>query len=162
MWVRLEEFMVMDDEPPLPKRGAVVSNVGVRIRGRVDYEESPVGLLPVDPTTAPMETAYRVTGVITKPQDIYVDAGFDGSSKHVGCEFLIDASPLQLTGEVVGGHAEAFEFQLGTTLTLRGQLDMIAEYEWEGFDLPGHRRDWLVRQVLGPFGSHYMLDLAEA
>lgn len=159
MWVRLAEWMVVDNEPVLPVVGAMLPDVGVRISGVLDKEElSAPGIVMVDPAMVPPEVEYRVRGTIAGAKDIFVDQDF-GNDAHYGCEFLIDAPRLQLTGEVVGGHAA--EFKPGIALTIRGQMEVIAAYEWEDFSLPGLRQDWLVRQVVGPFGSlgDYMLDL---
>lgn len=35
MWVRLREWMIADQEPPLPSVGAVLTGLGLRVRGEV-------------------------------------------------------------------------------------------------------------------------------
>jgi hypothetical protein len=159
MWVRLDEWMVGSGEIALPDAGAVLAGVGIRIRGAVDAPSVVApGITALDPALPPSEAEYGVHGVVTNARDIFYEPEFDGQSKHGGCEFLIAIDSLRLTGEVSGVQARDWTFKSGSALTLRGYLEVIAEYEWDDVDLPGERRDWTVRTVL-PGPRFHVLDL---
>jgi hypothetical protein len=149
--------MVGDGEISLPDAGAVLSDVGIRIRGVVD-DVAGTGIAAIDEATRPSEIEYRVHGIVTSAQDVFYDPEFDGQSKHAGCEFLMATASLRLTGEVEGARARQWTFNSGSPLTLRGHFEVIADYEWEGFDLPGERRDWVVHDLVRGSRFH-MLDI---
>jgi hypothetical protein len=47
VWVLIPGWVIVDEEPPLPVAGALLTQVGVRIRGHLDVvdDETPDGVV---------------------------------------------------------------------------------------------------------------------
>ena len=70
MWVRLSEWMIYDEEPPLPSVGSVLTGLGIRAHGEVTPAllDSPDGIVEI-PGNQPHQVMYQLTGRMSEPRD---------------------------------------------------------------------------------------------
>jgi hypothetical protein len=146
MWVYMATWIIQDGAPELG-RGSILPGVGLR-----------AGCLSVSPALAPVDSlaelvnrgagqqpachVYELTGVAGMARDVY--AGDGPAERHAGSEFLITAGDLAFTARAAG---PASEVPAGSRVTAQCMLSVVADYEWDAFDLPDLRRDWHVLRL---------------
>lgn len=47
-------------------------------------------------------------------------------------------------------------------VTVTGSFELVGEYEWDSFELPDTRADWLVNQVVELSGGGALVDLSRS
>ena len=172
MWVTVSDWMLVDDEPPRPVAGSMLRSVGVRIQaqGGVKSADSatPDGVVEVPPADgvsarvvrgAHRRSVYKLTGYAATAEDVWVGTGRRWTRKlqHDGAEFVLTAGDDQFQVHI-NGHA--WEVVPDTRLTVTGCLTLIAEYEWDAYQLADTRGDWLVTAVVELRGGDIQVDLA--
>lgn len=159
--VTLPEWFVADGQVSAPAVGDVMAHVGVRaacfdVRSTDEARAEPC-LLPKE--GGQRENAHRLPGVVAgTPREVVVDAP-GGGRKTVAVEFPFDLGGFRV---LVTAPTSAQDVRPGDRLAVSCTLCVIAEYEWEAFNLPDVRRDWRVISVVSacqPADSDYLLDL---
>ncbi|PFG17099.1 hypothetical protein ATK74_1660 [Propionicimonas paludicola] len=147
MWVRVMGWMMADDEPPRPSVGSLLRSVGVRARGAVVAADprEPDGIVEVAGGSGPGEQVYAVTGIASEVRDIWSGAERGRRREHCGAEFVLRVGADQFQVQF-DGHAS--EVASGARVTVTGRLELVGEYEWESFQLPDTRTDWLVTEIV--------------
>lgn len=162
VWVRIADWMTMDEEPPRPVAGGVLHSVGLRVHGQVapagDMAGDGIAEVLTESAADQDAPVYALTGAATDGRDIWVGDGrrWRSQSQRAGAEFVL----------TVGG--ERFQVQHGglasdvvesSRVTATGGLELVGGYEWEDFGLVDTRADWLVRQVVELPGGNVLVDL---
>jgi hypothetical protein len=147
VWVRVAEWMWFDGQLPDPVPGWVLPSVGIRVLGTVD-EMGPTaeeGILPCaeEPGNTAGAVEYVVTGSVVNADDFQVDTG--SGARHAGAELVLTVDGLLFQAQIDG---QARDVSLGALVRVRGELFMIAEYEWEDFDLVDTRAPWSIEEAL--------------
>ena len=148
VWVRIHDWMLADGEPPRPSSGSVLRQMGVRVRGALDAVDS-VGEDAIVPTQGQQgvdspPSVYTLTGLASRARDVRTTAGEYEAGQCACAEFLLTVGPLcvavRLDGSVAAltGHSR---------VQVTGSLELIAEHEYDAFELADTRADWLVRRV---------------
>ncbi len=153
MWVRVADWMLLEDEPSRPDAGSVLRGVGVRLRGVVAAADSatPDGVVEVCEAddSDPHLSMYSLTGTASDAADVWTNTTRSrwrrGSNEHSGVEFVLAVGPDRF---LVSCDGRAADVGTGSRLTATGRLALIGEYEWEGFELTDTRADWLVTEVV--------------
>ena len=147
--VRIEQWMIADDEPPMPRRGSVLAGVGVRVHGEpLPVDDGVPDGVEVRRTTGPAAdgTVCAVTGTVSDVRAVEAGSVPGEGVQVVGAELVIttgeDRFQVQLDGR-------AQDVRPGSRVTVTGELVLVGAYEWESFDLPDTRDDWVVRRVVG-------------
>jgi hypothetical protein len=144
MWVYMETWIVKDGAPELA-RGSHLRGVGLRADclsvGPAQTAVDGIAEL-VDPAggQGPGTHRYELTGVAGPAQDVY--AGDGPAQRHIGSEFVITADDQAFIGRTAG---PASGVAAGSRVTAQCTLGVVADYEWDAFDLPDLRSDWYVR-----------------
>jgi len=86
---------------------------------------------------------YDVTGMAGAVGDVLTDRG-DGRSVRVGSEFLLTSGALRFTARTTDFFVDEV---VGSMVTARCSLEVVADYEGDAFDLLGFRQDWSVESV---------------
>lgn len=86
---------------------------------------------------------YDVTGMAGAVRDVLTDRG-DGRSVRVGSEFLLTSGALRFTARTTDFFVDEV---VGSMVTARCSLEVVADYEGDAFDLLGFRQDWSVESV---------------
>ena len=155
VWVRVMDWMLADNEPPMPAAGSILKRVGLRVRGDVSLADfdSPDSIVRLG-SGAPHEVTYRLTGQPGQPRDFYFDAGPAG--EHGGAEFLltVDTGRFQVQTD-----AMARDLPVAGRVAVTGKLSVVGQYEWDDFELEDARAEWFVRAVVPLDGGDVMVDL---
>ena len=139
-----------------PAAGDVLPSEGIRIFGSVEPRVNLVeGILPgeVDPGGTGPRNAYIVTGSVVSARDYQVD--FGPGPRHAGAHVV-----LSVNGDLVQAQVPAVAASdLGSSapLTVRGQISLVADYEWAAFGLVDTRRSWSVEEVQHLGSGDYLL-----
>jgi hypothetical protein len=141
-----------------PAAGDVLPLEGIRIFGSVETAVNPdEGILPgqVDLGEAGPTATYVATGSVVSAKDYQAD--FGQGPQHVGAELVLSVSGNLIQAQVPG--ATATDIRTGARLTVRGELSLVADYEWDAFGLVDTRRSWTVEEVQhrGPGGYLLLL-----
>ena len=158
MWVAIRDWMLADQEPPLPSVGSVLRSAGVSVRGTVAVAEpdAPDSIAEIGTTlgASPQFVVYVLTGAAALVRDVDSDAG--RQRRHSGAEFVLTVSGLRFQVRFDGS---ARDVLAGSRVVVRGQLSLVADYEWEAFQLAESRADWRVRDVVALDTGDVMVDL---
>jgi hypothetical protein len=140
VWVYLDPGWVQDGAVPELGRGSVLSDTGLRAscRSLAAARTGDDGLTMLSGPKAPDGCWYELTGLAGPARDVWSEAA------HLGAEFLIAAGDR---GFVAHAGVPAGEVTAGLRVTAACTLSVIADYEWDAFDLPGWRTSWSVRQL---------------
>jgi hypothetical protein len=164
MWVRIDDWMVIDDQISLARRGQLIRGLGLctRYARLIDPPLQTEGLIEFGggqkPTTGQQAT-YRCTGTVFHAEDVEADIG--SGSFHAGCELatMIDED-LKL---LIRLDQHAARFPVGSRVTFDCTFIVIAAYEWSDFDLPDVRTDYRLLQLHHPEDDQsaaYFVELA--
>jgi hypothetical protein len=159
MWVALRDCMIADNEPPLPSTGSVLRSMGVRVSGTLSAAEAgavdAVDEVSTTVESVPWLVEYVFTGTAGQARDVDIHGG-GGGGQHSGAEFVlaIDGHRFQVRFDSWGRDLHA-----GSRVAVRGQLSLVADYEWDAFQLIDSRADWRVRDVVVLDAGCAMLDL---
>jgi hypothetical protein len=157
LWVRSKHWELTNPAP-----GDVLSSRGIRISGTV--VQSPAAHEGTSPQAMntdgePELSQYVVTGVVMSATDYSFDIGRAEGLQHGGTNIV-----LSVTGELV--HAQipgpAADIGTGSMLTLSGEVSLIADYEWDAFELVDTRRSWSIEDVRYLGCGDYLLLLCPA
>lgn len=144
-----------------PAAGDVLAREGIRIFGSVETPPNPVeGILPgeVDLGGAGPTATYVVAGSVVSARDYQVD--FGSGPRHAGVHVV-----LSVTGDLIQAQvpaAAARDLQRDAPLTVRGEISLVADYEWDAFELVDTRRSWSVEEVQHLGSGDYLLLLRPA
>lgn len=153
MWVRVADWLLVDDAPHRPAPGDVLRQVGICIRGQLHpaHEGEPdlVDGAPDPDTASPMLT-YALTGTATHPHDLFeAIPNRRWPHRKVTTRLLGTRLTLSVNGQHywadVPGPADAIT--PGTRVTVTGPPTLIGWYEWEDPDNDDIRADWTTTQV---------------
>jgi hypothetical protein len=149
------DWMLADNEPPMPAAGSVLKGVGLRVQADVALADpqSPDSIVQLG-SGAPHEVTYRLTGQSGQARDFYVNAGPAG--EHGGAEFLltVETGRYQVQTGVM-----ARDLPVAGRVAVMGKLSVVGEYEWDNFELEDARADWFVKAVVPLDGGDVMVDL---
>jgi hypothetical protein len=151
----------MDWELDNPAAGDVLAGEGIRIFGSVETPPNPVeGIHPgeIDLGGAGPTATYVVTGSVVSARDYQVDLG--SGPRHAGAHVV-----LSVTGDLIQAQvpaAAATDLQRDAQLTVRGEISLVADYEWDAFELVDTRRSWSVEEVQHLGSGDYLLLLRPA
>jgi len=149
------DWMIADEERPMPKVGEQVKGVGIRVRGAVQPAtvDRPDGIVEIE-APKPHQVRYQLTGSVIDPRDFELDKG--GRGKDARGEFVLtvhdDRFQVQLEGSTR-------DIQPRDRVTVDGPLFIVGAYEWDDFQLTESRADWPVRSVVRADRGDTMLDL---
>ena len=155
MWVRVADWMIADDEPPLSDVGSILRGVGLRLFAEETstHPDLPEGIVEVR-SAPPGEARYRLVGQVIAPRD--VEADFGSGRQHAGVEFVLDTGAERFQ---VHAHAGARDVAAGSMVEVVGRFELVGSYEWDAFDLEESRADWLVHEVVVADDDGVMLNL---
>lgn len=165
MWVRVAEWMIVDDEPPRPDPGSVLRSVGVRAHGTVKAARSATPEQVVESLSAatadPVGRVYELTGVAGVATAIPASSAprrrrLRRSGK---AEFVLTVGGDRLQVQFDGRLSDVLA---GSPVTVTGALVLVGHYEWEAFDLVDTRADWIVRDVVASPSGDIAVDLARS
>jgi len=157
MWVYMETWIVQDGALPELARGAHLRGVGVRADclsvGPARTAADGIAEF-VDPggEQGPGSHRYELTGMAGPAEDVY--AGDGPAHRHIGAEFAITAGDQAFLARTAG---PASGVAAGSRVTAQCTLSVVADYEWDAFDLPDLRADWHVRRLAI---EHWQIDYA--
>ncbi|GAA1478829.1 hypothetical protein GCM10009623_32750 [Nocardioides aestuarii] len=156
VWVRVAGWMIADGEVPVPSRGDVLSDLGVRFRGEVAAaaSEASDGIEEFRQDSAPSEVIYRATGRASEARDFYFE--IDPGVRDHATDFVLAVGPVRYQVQSTGWAADVPE---GARLTVTGQASVIGSYEWDDFGLADVRGDWQVTGVASSGEEDILLDL---
>jgi hypothetical protein len=155
MWVAIRDWMLADQEPPLPSIGSVLRSAGVRVSGTVTVAEPDApDSIATTLDSSPQFVEYALTGVTGLARDVDIDAG--GPRRRSGAEFVLTVSGFRFQVRFDGS---ARDVLAASRVVVRGQLSLVADYEWEAFQLADSRADWRVRDVVALDTGGVMVDL---
>jgi hypothetical protein len=146
IWVRMAHCVPVEAEWPEPVQGAVLSNIGIRLLGSAKCADplEDKAIVPRDePLSSPHRTVeYVVTGSVVSARDFQVNMG--AGPQHSGVELVLTINGRLIQAQVEG---HASDVEPGSRLSLRGELVVIGNYEWEDFELVDTRAPWLVTEI---------------
>ena len=150
VWVRVEDWMLVENEPPRPDAGSLLRAVGVRVRGVVTAADgaTPDGVTEVSEADGsdPYQKVYALTGTASDAQDVWTNTTrWRRGSQHAGVEFVLTVGRDRFQVQTEG---RASDVVTGSRLTATGSLALVGEYEWDAFELADTRADWLVTKVV--------------
>ena len=158
MWVAIRDWMLADQEPPRPSVGSVLRSAGVSVRGTVAVAEpdAPDSIAEIGATldASPQFVEYMLTGTTAPARDVDIHTG--RHRRHSGAEFVLTVSGLRFQVRFDGS---ARDVPARSRVVVRGQLSLVADYEWEAFQLADSRADWRVRHVVALDTGGVMVDL---
>jgi hypothetical protein len=158
MWVAVSDWMLADDDPPLPSVGSMLRSVGVRLMGTVAAAEAGAAdaVAEVASTNDPVPwlVEYVVTGTAGQARDVDVDG--DRHRQHSGAEFVLTADEHRFQVRFDGW---AHDVAPDSRVAVRGRLSVVGGYEWEAFGLTESRADWRVGEVVVLDTGGAMIDL---
>lgn len=168
MWVRVPDWLLVDDAPPRPVPGDVLHQVGIRIPGRLHpaREGQPDQIMPVPhPITAAPAVAYALTGSVAHPRDLWEAMPHRWwphrtvTTRHLGTRLTLTVDGQQYWADVPGPASALTE---GARVTVTGPPTLIGWYEWESDDADDIRADWTARHVRDLPGGDILVDLTPA
>lgn len=159
VFVTLHDWMVGDGQVPRPVVGAKLRGVGLRAEAySLDMQDHPPGMSKLDSAQAGGRPhAYRLAGRAGAPHDVLVS--FDERPERLAVEFRLDVGDFAVLAWV---QPPRDDIVAGDAVCLHAVLHVVADYEFDAFQLPDVRRDWVVKQVLEggpPDYRHHHLDL---
>ena len=157
--VRIEQWMIADGEPPMPRPGSVLAGVGVRVHGEpLPVDDGVPDGVEVRPATGPAVdgTVYAVTGTASDVRTVEAGSVPGQGVQVVGAELVLTAGENRFQVQLDG---RAQDVRPGSRVTVTGELVLVGGYEWEAFELPDTRADWLVRHVAGLLDGDVGVDL---
>ena len=153
VWTLLHEWILVDGDVPKPVEGSVMREVGLRLSGVTWLSTDDSGIKELA-TSDRARREYQITGVIEQSRDFETD---DGSGvQHAGCEILVVVERQRVLITTSGW---ARDFPPSAHITAIGRWSVVAPYEWDDFQLPDVRTDWLVRSIVDAGCGDLMLDL---
>jgi hypothetical protein len=162
IWVRAMDWMIVNSELAIPRSGATLHSVGIRLRGAISPADSAVSdgvvALPDSANLGSDRTAYVLTGIASDARDVWTNTTrWRRGRRHAGAELVLTVGPdrFHISFE---GHAS--DVVPGSRLTATGDLALVADDEWDAFELADTRADWLVRKVVDLRGGDMKVQLA--
>jgi hypothetical protein len=156
--VRLPDWALVEEQWPVPVAGAVLFDIGIRLRGAVvDVAGRGEGVVAdsgrvVGESFAAVESV--VTGRVVHARDFAVDEG--SGPRHAGVELVLSVDDRLMHAQIGG---QAGEVEVGSLLSVRGQLCVIGDYEWDAFDLVDTRGSWSVVELRRLLHGDYLVGL---
>jgi hypothetical protein len=143
-----------------PAPGDVLTAVGIRISGTVvqppaDREGVSAREQVLDHDSDSPE--YVVTGSMVSARDYKFDMG--SAPQHGGTDVVLSVNGELMQAQVPG---PASDIGTGSTLTVAGEVSLIADYEWDAFELVDTRRSWVIEEVHHIEIGDYLLQLRPA
>ncbi|WP_017934283.1 hypothetical protein [Nocardioides sp. Iso805N] len=162
MWVRIMEWMLVDDEPPRPAPGSLLRSVGLRVHGVATVADAttPDGLAEVQNSDGAGQprSVYALTGTADAAQDIWTNIGErQERDQHAGSEFVLTIGADRFQVQIEG---PASNVPPDSRVTVTGELRLVGEYEWDAFELTDTRADWVVRSVVALARGDIAVDLS--
>lgn len=161
MWVRIADWMLVDDEPPRPVPASLLHSVGVRVRGEVSAADdaTPDGVvaMPRGDRADPEVRAYAMTGIATDPREIRIKTTRWGRGESAGAEFVLSIGPDRFQVQFGGNVADMAPH---SRVTVIGTLELVGAYEWDAFELRDTRADFAVYQVISMSNGDILVDVA--
>jgi hypothetical protein len=153
VWILLPEWVLVDGDVPKPIEGSVMRGLGLRLSGVAWLSTDDYGIKELV-TSDPARREYRITGVVEQSRDFQTDDG--SGNQHAGCEILVVVEEQRVLVTTSGW---ARDFPPSAHITASGRWRVVAPYEWDDFELPDVRSDWLVRSIASAGRGDSMLDL---
>ncbi len=147
MWVSVPEWMIVDEEPPLPVAGSVVRSVGVRVHGAVAPADQacPDEIIEA-PAADRTDCVYTLTGRAGDATDVFISTGLDREEhQRTGAEFVLTVGGDRFQVWFAG---RASDIRSGSQVTVTGRLELVGAYEWDHFALVDTRADWVATDVV--------------
>ena len=145
MWVHVADWMIADDEVPVPRPHDVLKDLGVRWRGEVSTvtPDLPDGIdqLTIGPPAS--EVMHRVTGRATEARDFHFE--MEPGVRDHGTDFVLTVGTVRFQVQCEGWAAEVPE---GARVSVTGRASLIGSYEWDDPELGDVRADWRVAGVI--------------
>lgn len=160
MFVTLPDWLVGDGEVPRPVVGANLRGVGLRAEAfRVDLHGHRPGTSELSAGQAGGRPhAVRLAGRAGASHDVW--AGVEEHPERVAVEFLLDVGDFAVLAWV---EPPWDDIAAGGPVCIDAVLRIVAHYEYDAFQLPDVRRDWVIRKVLEggpPEYRDFYVDLA--
>ena len=140
-----------------PVAGDVLPHDGIRISGSAERSQDPdEGIWPdrIRLDGDEPRARYRVTGRIVSATDCFYDMGAGAGLQHSGARVVLSVHEQPMQASVA---AHARDLELGTRLTIRGDISLVHYYEWDAFDLVDTRRSWSVEDVRNLEPGYYLV-----
>jgi hypothetical protein len=153
VWTSLREWILVDGEVPVPAEGSIMRDVGLRLSGDAALSTDHARIMEAA-VSDQSRHEYQITGVVEHSQDIQTDDG--NGAWHAGCEVLVVVDGQRL---LITTSGRALDLPPSAHVIATGPLSIVALYEWDDFQLPDARADWLVRSITGAGQGDFMLDL---
>jgi len=158
MWVALHDWMLADNEPPLPSVGSMLGSVGVRLTGTVAAAAPSAAdaIVEIAATNdpAPWLVEYVVTGTTSEPRDLEVDV--HGHRRRSAAEFVLSVNDHRFQVRFDGS---AHDIAPNSRVVVHGKLSVVGGYEWDAFQVTESRADWRVGDVVILDAGGAMIDL---
>jgi hypothetical protein len=74
--------------------------------------------------------------------------------RHAGTDVVLLVDGEQLLAHVRG---PASTVMMGARVSVRGEVSVVAAYEWDAFDVADTRRPWSIQDVRNPDVGEYLL-----
>jgi hypothetical protein len=129
----------------------VLALEAIRISGTLDDPAATDGVYRSS-DAADAFPVYRITGSILSAHDFQADMG--GGPRHAGTDVLLAVGGERVLAQIPGS---ASALELGDRVTVRGEVSVVADYEWDAFELPDTRRQWSVEDVRNLDAGEYLL-----
>lgn len=150
LWARSMHWELVN-----PAAGDVLPCEGIRIFGSIEIPLNPVeGIHPGEVAIdGARPAAYVLTGSLVRASDYQVDMG--PGPQHAGAEMVLSVSGVLIQAQTP--EVAAKDLEGNVYLTVRGDISLIADYEWDAFELVDTRRSWSVEQVQDLGSGDYLL-----
>lgn len=145
VWVRVADWIIADEEVPVPRRGDVLKSLGVRWRGEM-APAAPGALDGLDQLTMgppPSEVTHRATGRVSEARDFHFE--MDPGVRDHATDFVLTVGTVRFQVQCAGWAAGVPE---GARVSVTGRASVIGSYEWDDPGLADVRADWRVAGVL--------------
>ncbi len=145
MWTYLPQWLVQDGQVDELTPGSSLLSTGVAAtctKVKIADGSRSAGVVLAE-SGVPYGYRYDVTGVAGAVRDVLAGNG-DGRSARIGSEFLLTSGSLRFLASTTNIFVDEVA---GLTVTVRCSLHVLADYEFEAFDLPDVRADWSVGSV---------------
>jgi hypothetical protein len=161
MLVRVPDWVLVESGRHRPEAGSHLRSVAVRLQGQIAAVrgETPDGITEVAlvGSVANRRTIYALTGTVSDPRDVWTKTKRWGRSEHSGAELVLTIGTDRFQVQFDGS---ASDVGPGSRATATGELVLVADYEWESFDLTDIRTDWYVTRVINLPDGDIQVDLA--
>ena len=158
MWVAVYDWMLADNEPPLPSVGSMLRAVGVRLTGTLAAAEpgaaDAIAEIAATNDPVPWLVEYVVTGTAGQARDFEFEV--DRRRRQSAGEFVLTVNDYRFQVRFDGW---AHDLALDSRVAVRGKLSAVGGYEWDAFQLTESRADWRVGDVVVLDGGGAMIDL---